>query len=94
MNQKDIEKALAYCQREYLRLIKENRREDIEAVLTLLELIEKEGAKEPSVVGLADLRCPSCHNWIPFDRLNGKMENAPKRCPECGQRFLWKEKSI
>jgi predicted nucleic acid-binding Zn-ribbon protein len=54
------------------------------------EYLYKETAKAPILVGLADSRCPNCHNWLPFDRLNGKIENAPKRCPECGQKLLWR----
>ena len=56
----------------------------------IFEYVEKESAKRPLYVGLADLRCPNCHEWVPFDRLNGKIENAPKRCAECGQTFTWK----
>lgn len=48
--------------------------------------------KAPILVGLADSRCPYCHIWIPFDRLNGKIENAPKRCNKCGQKLLWNPK--
>ena len=93
MDQKDIEKAYEYCKHEYRKSIdyygEEKHPEKIEVMLTVLELIEKEREKKPSAVGLADLVCPNCRSWIPFDRLNGKIENAPKRCAECGQRLKW-----
>ena len=92
----DIEKARDYFMDEYRVSVDnfgmEKHPEKIEAFLIALELFEKEREKEPSRIGLADLRCPNCHEWIPFDRLNGKIENAPKRCAECGQKLLWKEK--
>ncbi len=97
MDQKDIEQAYEYCKHEYRKLIdyygEEKHPEKIEAMLTVLELFEKEREKEPSRIGLADCRCPNCHEWIPFDRLNGKIENAPKRCAECGQMLKWEEKT-
>lgn len=96
MDQQDIEKAREYFKGEYRVALDnfgiEKHPEKIEIMLTALELLEKEVAKAPSVVGLADLRCPNCHKWIPFDRLNGKLQNAPKRCVECGQKLLWEEK--
>jgi hypothetical protein len=89
----DIEKARDHFTDEYRILVDnfgmEKHPQKIENVLTVLELIEKEFAKEPSRIGLADLRCPNCHSWIPFDGLNGKIENAPKRCVECGQKLEW-----
>lgn len=93
MDQNDIEKAREHFKNEYRVLVDnfgiEKHPEKIEVVLTALELLEKETAKAPSLVGLADLRCPNCRHWLPFDRLNGKMEHAPKRCEECGQALKW-----
>ncbi len=93
MEREAIEKAQEYFKDEYRVLVDnfgiEKHPDKIEIVLTVLELLEKEREKEPSRIGLADLRCPNCHSWIPFDRLNGKIENAPKRCAECGQRLKW-----
>ena len=89
----NIEKALDYFKYELLRLIDyfgdEKHPEKIEAVQMAIEAIKKEKPQQPIAEGLADQRCPLCQSWIPFDRLNGVIENAPKRCVECGQRLDW-----
>lgn len=94
MNKEKIEKAISYFEHERLRLIDyfgdEKHPEKIEAVELALEALRKERETAPICTGWAERFCPTCGEYIPFDGLNGKVENAPKRCAECGQMLKWK----
>ena len=88
-----MEAAISYLEHERLRLIDyfgdEKHPEKIEAVETALDVLRKERERAPICDGPAERLCPTCGKYIPFDGLNGKIEHAPKRCAECGQKLSW-----
>lgn len=44
---------------------------------------------KPFAENKQDYICPVCRAGINFDALNGFIEDAPKHCLNCGQRFDW-----
>jgi hypothetical protein len=94
-NKTNIETVLEHFKSELRLLIdnfgEEKHPEKIAAVSMAIQTIEKEIPKEPKPCGLADQYCPTCESWIAFDRLNGKVATAPKRCVECGQKLDWQK---
>lgn len=55
-----------------------------------IEALKKQIPAKPIKESKADWLCLSCGNYIPFDVLNEKIEDAPSYCEHCGQALDWR----
>ena len=74
--------------------ITEENKEDFEYACETLnafidEVYNKENAVKPFDESKQDKLCPKCGAGIIFDALNDPIEEAPKYCRNCGQKFDW-----
>lgn len=53
------------------------------------EALAKQAPANPVIESLADRNCPVCGAGINWDGLNQTLEEAPRYCSHCGQKFAW-----